>query len=152
MIYPEIQSAQQPKWAWLGSLGESATVPCVYRKVCINTIQDVYTRVLSSAGFGHKAHSFRVDLHLKSEWKEPAPPPNTLHHPERGDSLAGLRLLVQYMQSYLILFYEVYSAFKVHFLTKPDNKGKVGHNEHGCRWQVMVMGARGSKRLWEKRK
>lgn len=77
MIYPEIQSAQQPKWAWLGSLGESATVPCVYRKVCINTIQDVYTRVLSSAGFGHKAHSFRVDLRLKSEWKEPAPPPPT---------------------------------------------------------------------------
>lgn len=75
MIYPEIQSAQQPKWAWLGSLGESATVPCVYRKVCINTIQDVYTRVLSSAGFGHKAHSFRVDLRLKSEWKEPAPLP-----------------------------------------------------------------------------
>lgn len=151
MIYPEIQSAQQPKWAWLGSLEESATLPCVYRKVCINTIQDVYTRVLSSAGFGHKAHSFREDLCLKSEWKEPDPP-NTLHHPERGDSLAGLRLLVQYMQSYLIMFYEVCSAFEVHFLSKPDNKGKVGCDEHGCRWQVMVTGTRGRKRLRENRK
>lgn len=56
------------------------------RKPHINTIQDVYAWVLSSAGCGYKAHSFRVDLRLKSEWKEPAPPSHAPPPRKRGFS------------------------------------------------------------------
>lgn len=75
-----------------------------------------------------------------------------LHHPESGDSLAGFGLLVQYMHSYLIMFYEVCSTLKVHFFVQAQKQRKLGCDEHECRWQVMVTGARGRKRLRERGK